>query len=111
MAGKRKKPHLDQFEIKQNEIQMDEESVPLHFSNIARMHSDPIHTTIVFGYLRPGKLNEYQAGRQITAEVEARVAIPTETLIRLYELISNTIERMKKDGIIEIASSSPEGKK
>jgi len=103
MTNNIKKPKTKEVEINLADVFMEEESVNLEFSNLVRMHADPIHATLVFAYLRPGLANEILAGNRVSAEVSARIAMPIQTLVSTYEMIGETLKRMEKDGVLQIS--------
>jgi len=73
---------------------LDEESVPLHFCNIVRLHADPIHANLVFGYLRPGKKED--------PEAVIRVALPIVTLFELRGILDRLFKKLEENGAIEL---------
>lgn len=94
-----------------DDVIIEEESVDLKFSNLVRMHVDPLHATLVFAYFSPGLVSEALAGKKVLAEVSARIAMPIQTLVATYEMIGKMLERMEKDSVLEPSGTQDAKKK
>ncbi len=79
-------------------LELKEDKLPLLFSNLVRLHVDPFHAKIVFGYLATQNPQ--------SAEAVMRVAMPIQTLVSLRNVIDNILHQMEKDGVLNISPHS-----